>query len=365
MGLSFSNDRPLGKSRSPDSRWMGFALQQGYKALGTTSPNPPVGAVIVSRGRIIGQGYHHCAGQPHAERMALADAREKGNASELPGSTLYVTLEPCSSQGRTPPCTEGIIEAGIGRVVYGAIDPDERHQGRANAILTAAGIEVASGVEQEACMRLLRPWVYSVRHKRPWIVAKVAASLDGRMARKNDRWLSSSEALRYAHDLRLQSDAVLTGGRTVRMDNPSFTIRCPHGEIPPEKRQPWRIVLTNQEETLPKDAALFSDKFCDRTIVMTNVKDLSSMLHKLYTEYGVIQLLLECGGNLLRSFLEKELINEWVQNVTPYLCGGGEQVIPGCFLPRENRLEETRMIYCGSDWIVKGILTSSTDESSS
>ena len=154
-------------SPNQDYLWMMRAVELARRGVGTTSPNPPVGAVIVRDGFMLGEGYHEVAGEQHAERRAIDNAYWKGNEQWLKGSTLYVTLEPCSSYGRTPPCTEAIIEAGIRRVVYGAQDPDERHRGKADDILRAHGIEVEHGVCGGVCEILIRPWAWSVQNRRP------------------------------------------------------------------------------------------------------------------------------------------------------------------------------------------------------
>lgn len=340
-----------------DEQWMLHALRLARKGLGTTSPNPPVGAVIVKNNQLLGEGYHKRAGEPHAERCAISDAIERGNAHELNGSTIYVTLEPCSSYGKTPPCTEAILENKIARVVYGAVDPDKRHRGRADALLTSHGVEVQGRVLEEPCRAFLRPWMHSIENRRPWVVAKIAATLDGRIVRKKERWLSSEESLRYAHQLRMESDAILVGGNTVRRDLPALTIRYPLNEIPCVKKQPWRVVLTKNKALLPKTAPLFTDEHAERTLVLENVESLEMMLHDLYSDYGVVQLMLECGGNLLRAFLEKKLINEWVQVVTPYLSGGEEMMLPGVFLPEERTFEPVECFSSGRDLIMRGMLT--------
>lgn len=337
---------PSDSKETPDACYMQLALEQARRGVGTTSPNPPVGAVIVKDGVILGQGYHERAGELHAERRALADARARGNDSLLRGATIYVTLEPCSTYGKTPPCTEAILEAGLARVVYGAVDPDERHRGRADALLRAAGVDVRAGVEKAACELLLRPWAYAVTHKRPWVLAKVATSLDGRLTRRAERWLSTPETLKRAHEYRLRSDAILTGGGTVRSDNPSLTVRTPLSPVPACKVQPWRIVMTRDRRTLPADAKLLTDAYAERTLVAENVSDLQAYLHELYAERGVVQLMLECGGRLLRRFLEEGLVNEWAQEICPFLCGGADEVLPGDFLPAERsfRLEHSEIV---------------------
>ncbi len=347
--------------RDPDVFWMRKALTLARLGLGTTSPNPPVGAVIVrpssqDQGELLlGEGYHERAGEPHAERRALAAAREQGLGDLLRGATIYVTLEPCSSHGRTPPCTEGILEAGIARVVYGSVDPDERHRGRADALLRAAGVEVRPGVCAEDCDLFLRPWMHAVRQGRPWVVAKVATTLDGRTTRAADRWLSGAEALSYAHQLRAESDAILVGGGTVRADDPALTIRAPLRPVAACKQQPWRIVLTRDPSTLPPGCQLLTDAHADRTLVKGPVENLrTELLEPLWKERGVAQLLLECGGGLLRLFLEQGLIDEWVQVLTPTLGGGPQLALPGSFLPTERRFVRESVEACGKDLILRG-----------
>ncbi len=340
-----------------DRHWMERALQLAARGLGTTSPNPPVGAVIVQKGQLIGEGFHEKAGEPHAERRALADARARGNAALLPGSTLYVTLEPCSSQGRMPPCTEGILEAGIGRVVYGAVDPDKRHRGRADALLRAAGVQVEQGLCEAACLHVLRPWLFALEHGRPWVLVKVATTLDGRICRRDERWLSSPESLRYAHQLRLESDAILVGGGTLRADDPALTIRLPQEEIPAVKQQPWRVVLTREKSSLPGHCKLLTDEHAARTLVFEQVEDLGrDVLEPLYRERGVVRLMLECGGGLLRSFLEAGLVNEWVQVVTPTLGGGEALMVPGDYLAQERRWTREAVELSGGDVVLRGVV---------
>lgn len=336
---------------------MSQAYSQAEQGLGGTSPNPPVGAVIVGQGgELLGLGYHKKAGTPHAERVALADALENGFGDKLKGSTIYVTLEPCSSYGRTPPCTDAIIQAGISRVVYGSVDPDKRHQGRADAILRAAGIEVQGGVLKGSCDRLLRPWMHSLATGRPWVLAKTACTLDGRLTRATDRWLSGKMARTFVHDLRFRSDAILVGGNTVRVDDPALTIRHSFWKSLDPERQPWRIVLTNDRAKLPARSQLFTDAHADRTLVFERVGDLTGLLETLYREYGIVNLMLECGGHLLRLFLEQGLVNEWVQVITPIIGGGPDHLLPGAFLPAERRFEREQHIPMGADLVLRGVI---------
>ncbi len=350
-----------------DIQGMELALKQAYLGLGLTSPNPPVGAIIISQAqagesaRILGKGYHPKAGEAHAERRAIADAIARGNQELLGQASIYVTLEPCSSWGRTPPCTDAIIQAGIKRVVYGCADPDMRHQGRAEAILLAEGVEVISGCLRHLCERLLRPWSYAITHHRPWVIAKVASSLDGHLSRKTTPWLSSNDSLRYAHELRAQSDAILIGGETLRRDNPSLSIRQPINPINPNKQQPWRIALSREPEKLREQCAkshFFSDQHAHRSILYGNIQNFEKeVLEPLFNEYGVVQLMLECGGELLKQFLDQGLVNEWVQVICPHLSGGPHALLPGeTYLSKEAQLGEKRWIKSGDDMILRAII---------
>ena len=339
-----------------DEQWMQRALEQARHGLGLTSPNPPVGAVIVRNNQVLGKGFHEKAGEAHAERRAIADAYARGNGHLLPGSTIYITLEPCSSVGRTGACTTAIIEEKIGRVVYGSTDPDMRHQGRADALLEAAGVSVCPGVLKDACDRFLRSWFHAVMTGRPWVTAKVATTLDGRMTRRQKFWLSGVDTLRYAHQLRLESDAILIGGNTLRTDDPALTIRTPLQTPSPRKKQPWRIVLTSNLLSLPPQARLFTDEYHKRTLVWEDVKDLRVLLNELYTRYGIVNLMLECGGRLLRRFLEEGLVNEWMQSISPMIGAGPDYVVPGDFLPDEFIFQREELIECGRDIIIRGIL---------
>ncbi|MBO5684514.1 MAG: bifunctional diaminohydroxyphosphoribosylaminopyrimidine deaminase/5-amino-6-(5-phosphoribosylamino)uracil reductase RibD [Akkermansia sp.] len=339
-----------------DQQWMQHALQLARLGLGTTSPNPPVGAVIVFNGQVLGEGFHEVAGEAHAERRAIDDAYARGNGHLLPGATIYVTLEPCSSTGRTGACTDAIIKERFARVVYGSTDPDMRHQGRADALLRVEGIEVCPGVCKDACDRLLRSWFHAVQTGRPWVTAKVATTLDGRMTRRQKFWLSGVDTLRYAHQLRLESDAILVGGNTLRTDDPALTVRNPLQTPSPRKQQPWRVVLTTNLLSLPPMAKLFTDEHHKRTLVWENVKDLRVILNELYTRYGVVNLMLECGGRLLRRFLEDGLVNEWMQSISPMVGAGPDSVVPGDFLPNEFIFQREELIECGRDIIIRGIL---------
>ena len=184
-----------------------------------------VGAVLVKGGRIIGRGWHHRAGEPHAEIEALRDAQKRGHT--VKGATLYVTLEPCSTHGRTPPCTDAILAAGIRRVVAGAIDPNPRHRGRAFKILHRAGLAVTQGVMAEECARLNEAFNHWIVRRTPFVTVKAGMTLDGKIATAagESRWITGEQARAYGMKLRQGADAILVGINTVLADNPSLTVR--------------------------------------------------------------------------------------------------------------------------------------------
>jgi diaminohydroxyphosphoribosylaminopyrimidine deaminase/5-amino-6-(5-phosphoribosylamino)uracil reductase len=297
---------------------MQMALEQARLGVGLTSPNPPVGAVIVANGEVIGRGYHRKAGMPHAEVEAIIDARAH-YPEPLLGATIYVTLEPCSTHGRTGPCTEAIRAAGIRRVVWGADDPNPNHAGRARAVLAAAGIAVANGVLKSDCEDLIRPFAKWVTTGLPYVIAKAGQSLDGRITRPagEGQWITSEAARAHARTLRRQVDAILVGAETVRKDNPNLTLR--DGKLT-GKEQPLRVVLT-RSGNLPMDAHLFTDAFKDRTLVLRD-QDLPAALRTL-GQQGVVSVLIEGGGKVLAQAFRGRLVDEVYWYIAPLLCGSG------------------------------------------
>jgi diaminohydroxyphosphoribosylaminopyrimidine deaminase/5-amino-6-(5-phosphoribosylamino)uracil reductase len=247
-----------------DRRFLRRALELAARGAGLTPPNPRVGAVLVRAGKIIGEGFHHRAGGPHAEVLAVREAKKRGHA--VAGATLYVTLEPCSTRGRTPPCTGLILREKIARVVFAATDPNPAHAGLATKILRAGGVEVSSGILAAEATALNRDFNWWIVRRRPWVVAKIALSLDGRIVAPSgdDRWLTGPEARLAAHALRFESDAILIGAETARQDNPRLTVRLSGGTR--GKVQPWRIVVTRSGK-LPRDLHLFTDRYRGRTRV--------------------------------------------------------------------------------------------------
>jgi diaminohydroxyphosphoribosylaminopyrimidine deaminase/5-amino-6-(5-phosphoribosylamino)uracil reductase len=209
------------------TQFIRLALRLARRAYGRTSPNPLVGAVLAKRGKIIGQGWHRRAGEPHAEIEAIRDAQQRGHNPK--GATLYVTLEPCSTQGRTPPCTRAIIAAGIRRVVAGATDPNPRHAGRGFRILRRAGLSVTRGVLARECEQLNEAFNHWIVRRTPFVTVKAAMSLDGKIATVTgeSKWITGEPARAWAMKLRAGADAVLVGVNTIVKDDPALTLRRP------------------------------------------------------------------------------------------------------------------------------------------
>lgn len=298
-------------SMTADETHMRDALVQARKGQGKTHPNPTVGAVIVHGRQVLARGWHRAAGGPHAEVVALKAL----NARSPFGATLYVTLEPCSTFGRTPPCTDAIIQSGIRRVVYGATDPNPRHAGKAPAILQAAGIAVTTGVLARECEEMNASWNHWIATGLPYVIAKAGMTLDGQIASPPAaRWITSAASRRDAMALRASVDAVLIGGETLRIDNPHLTVRGRSVTT-----QPWRVVWTKSGE-LPRDAHLFSDRHQERTIVLKNMS-LRAALHSL-SRRGISRVLIEGGGRLLGEALDRKLVQEVCFYMAPILSGG-------------------------------------------
>lgn len=334
-----------------DQRWMHQALDQAQRGVGLTSPNPPVGAVIVAQGKIIGQGYHRKAGGPHAEVEAIRDAQQY-NPRLLPGATIYVTLEPCSTHGRTPPCTEAVKAAGIKRVVYGASDPNPAHAGRCDDIFFRERIDVTSGVLEVECRRLIRPFAKWITTGIPYVIAKAGQSLDGRITRPagEGQWITNEAARAHGRRLRMRVDAIIVGAETVRKDNPRLTLR--DGSSGSGKEQPWRVVLTRSGE-MPPEAHLFTDEFKDRTLVMHG-KDLPEVLAEL-GKRSVVSVLVEGGGIILGQAFRDRLVDEVYWYIAPRFCGGGRPSIAGAALPHSIELKEVTVRPMGDNVLMHGV----------
>jgi diaminohydroxyphosphoribosylaminopyrimidine deaminase / 5-amino-6-(5-phosphoribosylamino)uracil reductase len=302
-----------------DEKFMCAALKEAEKARGRTSPNPAVGAVLVIDGQIVAKGHHREAGYSHAEIECLRDFGAPVPARAI----LYVTLEPCSTAGRTAPCTDAIISARIRNVVIGATDLNPRHSGRGTIELRNAGVTVRKGILADQCNRLNEAFNKWIVTGRPFVIAKCGMSLDGRLTRPagEPRWITEYAARRDANQLRAYVDAVLVGAETVRADNPRLTVRGARGA-----RQPWRVVLTRSGR-LPRQARLFSDRFAARTLIYRR-KSLATVLKDL-GKRGITSVLIEGGGEVLGEALDKRLIDKVQIYLGPILAGGPVIAFPG------------------------------------
>jgi diaminohydroxyphosphoribosylaminopyrimidine deaminase/5-amino-6-(5-phosphoribosylamino)uracil reductase len=322
--------------RLPDWEYMARALALAKHGLYTTDPNPRVGCVLVRAGSIVGEGWHAFAGGPHAEIEALKAAGEKAQ-----GADCYVTLEPCCHHGRTPPCTEALISAGVRRVVVAMIDPNPKVAGQGLAKLKAAGIETVCGVLEKEARALNRGFVKRMRSGRPWVTAKLAASLDGRTAtaRGESRWITSDAARRDVHALRAASSAILTGIGTVLKDDPALTARL---EAEVAVLQPLRVVVDSKLR-MPPTAKMLT---LGRTLVATvsEDQDLRARLQRAGAEVLVLppdatgrvdlavllevlgrlevnEVLVEAGPVLNGALAQAGLVDEWVVYLAPSLLG--------------------------------------------
>jgi diaminohydroxyphosphoribosylaminopyrimidine deaminase/5-amino-6-(5-phosphoribosylamino)uracil reductase len=303
-----------------DERFMRAALREARRGLGATSPNPAVGAVIVRGRRIVARGFHRRAGLPHAEIEAL---RALKNPASARGATIYVTLEPCSTHGRTPPCVAAIIAAGFARVVLGAIDPNPAHAGRGVELLRAAGLTVTTGILEAECRELNAAFNKWVVTGLPLVIAKAGMSLDGRLTRPpgEGQWLTSAPSRADAHRLRAQVDAILIGAGTLRADNPRLTVRGIVGA-----RQPWRVILAGREP-LPKRAHVFTDQHRERTLVYRG-QSLRAVLRDLGRKQ-ITSVLIEGGTRVLGEAFDRRLVDRVQLYVAPLLCGGPAVVVGG------------------------------------
>ena len=300
-----------------DEKWMRRALELAGRAGERARPNPRVGAVVVKNKKVVGEGFHRKAGEAHAEVEALRKAGVKAK-----GATLFVTLEPCSTHGRTPPCTDRIVESGIRRVIYGSGDVDRRNAGRANRILQRAGIRVRRGVLEEECDQVNEDYCHWTRKKKPWVVLKLGMTLDGYLAVPGRRWVTGRQAREAVQRLRAGCDAVLVGAETVRRDNPRLTVRGTFRHSAECRNvggvQPWRVVVTRSGK-LPKGANLFRDRYQDRTLVYRN-KKWGQLLRDLY-QRGVSRLLVEGGAKVAEGLVKAGEVNEVVIYFAPISVG--------------------------------------------
>lgn len=354
-------------SEAEDIQYMRRALRLAARAAGRTSPNPLVGSVVVRDGEIVGDGFHRAAGEPHAEVVALRKASDKAR-----GATLYTTLEPCAHTGRTPPCVDAIRDAGIERVVAAMRDPDPRTDGKGFRLLRAANIAVTHGVLEAEALRMNEGFITRVTKGRPFVVVKLATTLDGRVAVKGRRYLSSKPALKEVHRLRARSDAVLVGIGTVLADDPQLTVREVKG------RDPLRVIVDTDART-PPSAKVVRAKDPQRTVIFVardadvrRVKrlrdagvlvtslpragdglDLASVLRWL-AEQGVNTVLSEAGPKITSSLLSAGLADRLMLLTAPIAGGDGPSAFDG--LQRIIDLRSLKVRKLGDDVAVEAEL---------
>jgi diaminohydroxyphosphoribosylaminopyrimidine deaminase / 5-amino-6-(5-phosphoribosylamino)uracil reductase len=352
---------------------MGRALRLARKGVGRTSPNPAVGCVIVRKREVVGEGWHRRAGTPHAEIHAL-----KAAGGDARGSDVYVTLEPCSHFGQTPPCAEALIRAGVARVFIGMQDPNPLVSGLGIAALSAAGIETIVGIRENECRRINEPFLKHVTTGLPFVIWKAAMTLDGWTATADgdSRWITNEKSRRYVHLLRSQVDAVMVGVETVLSDNPQLNVRLGR-----KLKDPVRIVVDSRLRT-PPEASIFSVESGARTLIATASSD--SRKIKLYRDlgaevmscgersgrvdlqdlmmrlgnWGVQSVLLEGGGVLAGEMLRHRLIDKFILFTAPKILGGeGRPVFAGPGAERMSdalSLTEIEVRRFGDDVMIQG-----------
>jgi len=320
-----------------DTHWMNRALALARRGEGCTRPNPPVGAVVVRHGKVLGEGWHRQAGLPHAEVEAIAACR-----GPVKGATIYVTLEPCCTHGRTPPCTDLLLRGGIARVVVGCADPNPRHAGRGLRILQKAGIAVTTGICSDACSRLIEPFAMRMTQGRPFVTLKLALTLDGCIADRDgaSKWITGPEARAAVQALRQRADAVMVGAGTVLADDPSLRCRARGAH------DVWRVVVDGAG-LVPATAQVLTDAWAKTTLMVTSPRcsvrrreawarkgsrvwvlpagaaggiSLSRLLRRLAGE-GIMHVLCEGGSHLAGALVKAGLVNEAVLFYAPAIMG--------------------------------------------
>lgn len=315
-----------------DQQMMQRCLQLARQALGQTSPNPLVGSVIVQNGEIVGEGFHPKAGEPHAEIFALRQAQERAK-----GATVYVSLEPCNHYGRTPPCTDALIAAGVSKVVVGMVDPNPLVSGKGVEKLQESGIEVVVGVEESACRQLNEAFIHRILHHQPLGILKYAMTLDGKIAATtgHSAWITGTASRQLVHQVRAACDAVIVGGNTLRKDNPNLTTHEVAGV------NPLRVVMSKTLD-LPSEANLWQTDIAP-TLVITErgrnsklqaqlrdrgveVIELASVtpsgVMQLLYERGLSSVLWECGGTLAAQAIADGVIQKIMAFIAPKIIGG-------------------------------------------
>lgn len=370
-----SNSEPSQSTASAlDRAMMQRCCELASQAAGRTAPNPLVGSVVVQSGEIVGEGYHPQAGEPHAEVFALRNAQKDGE-NRAKGATLYVNLEPCNHFGRTPPCSEAVIKAGVSRVVIGMRDPNPQAEGGVEK-LRNAGIEVAVGIEEERCRRLNEAFIHRVEYCQPFGILKYAMTLDGKIATTtgHSAWISGPTSRQQVHRLRGRCDAVIVGGNTVRKDNPNLTN---HGE---SEHNPLRVVMSRGLD-LPATANLWNTEIAPTLVfgqvgsnrnvaealkqqgvevILLDVLTPKAVMTKLY-EKGLMSVLWECGGTLAAAAIADGSVHKLWAFVAPKLIGGVGAPSPLGNLGLEQMteaiaLENLKVTQIDRDFLLQGYL---------
>ncbi|HBE20855.1 MAG TPA: bifunctional diaminohydroxyphosphoribosylaminopyrimidine deaminase/5-amino-6-(5-phosphoribosylamino)uracil reductase RibD [Cyanobacteria bacterium UBA11149] len=369
---NFPSSSPGSPLVSPcDRAMMKRCIELARRALGRTTPNPLVGAVIVRDGEIVGEGFHPGAGKPHAEVFALRQAGDKAR-----GATIYVSLEPCNHYGRTPPCSEALIAAKVGKVVVGMVDPNPLVSGSGIERLRKAGIEVVVGVEEEACRQLNEAFIQRILYQRPLGILKYAMTLDGKIATisGHSTWVTGKESRAYVHQLRAACDAVIVGGNTLRLDNPHLTSHHP------DAHNPLRVVMT-RTLNLPLNAHLWQtsdaptlvlteneahpdlqEQLLNKGVEVVQLKPLTPARAMAYLyERQLSMVLWECGGTLSARAIADGAIQKVLAFIAPKIVGGESAPSPVGDLGLATMtdaltLERVTWHQLGSDYVVEGYL---------
>ncbi|MFA6714856.1 MAG: bifunctional diaminohydroxyphosphoribosylaminopyrimidine deaminase/5-amino-6-(5-phosphoribosylamino)uracil reductase RibD [Victivallaceae bacterium] len=332
-------------------KYMREALRLAEKAWGQTSPNPMVGAVIVKDDEIVGRGFHQRAGEAHAEINALKDAGKKARRADI-----YVTLEPCSTFGKTPPCTQAIIDAGIKRVFVGSVDPNPAHAGKGLEILEAAGVKTVSGIEKEACDKLNEAFFKWITSQKPFVILKMAMTLDSKIATADgeSKWITGPAARQRVQRLRKWCDAIMVGGETVRKDRPGLIVR----DAGPDWRQPLKLIATLTMKD--KDLLEYFPDGSARAVSPYSPKEWHKLMHDLGRE-KITAMLIEGGGELAAAALKAGIVDKVEFHVAPKILGGKDSrpVIGGenpLSLDQAKYLRDYKLEIAGDDVIISGYI---------
>ena len=353
---------------------MDRALELAENAISNVSPNPPVGALVVNDGRVVGEGWTEPPGKNHAEIVALNQAKQLAK-----DATLYITLEPCCFHGRTPPCVEAIVAAGVKEVHVSTLDPNPRVNGKGLEYLRNSGINVSLGEQAEIADKLIEGYKKYIINEMPFITVKYAMSLDGKIASKNmdSKWISSVESRLFVQKMRSAVDAIMVGSNTVRQDNPSLTVRNSEGE--PTSDQPLRVIVDgdgvidskSNVVTQPGDilvAVSRSEIVRDLEKLGVRVElipdsngkvDLVSLMSLLASKYEITNVLVEGGGKLVGSLFDLKLVDKIAAFVSPIIIGG-EKAVTGVegdgvdFIKDAFRLNDVEMIKLDKDFLIIG-----------